>query len=206
MLLLYRFGLTEIFICSKPRLTRDETRDLQIVFLTTFTLLFFYTSGSLHASHIRAIFELCGWLFCSSLLVYFFRCLYERNLIHSASLSHFISLVHSVHQQFFLSSRGLLLKWRKRRLVRFHIQHVTRCLFERRIPVGSSEKAVSGFCLSLSLQFFKYIYIYIYILMCLVQFQRWQITKFIEGFWLSEHQTLKQSQPNSSGKIRIVHQ
>ena len=50
----------------------------------------------------------------------------------------------------FLSSRGRLLNSRKRRLFCLHIQHATRCLFEQRTPVGSSETAVCGFCLSIS--------------------------------------------------------
>ena len=54
-------------------------------------VLFFCTSCILHARYIRAIFELQGRPFCSSLLVSFFRCCSERNSIHTASLSHFIS-------------------------------------------------------------------------------------------------------------------
>ena len=53
---------------------------------------------------------------------------------------------------YFLSSRIRLLNSRKCRLFRLHIQHTTRCLFERRTPVCSSEAAVCGFCLSISLQ------------------------------------------------------
>ena len=41
-------------------------------------------------------FELWGRPFLSSLFVSFFRCCYERNSIHTALLSHFISLVHSL--------------------------------------------------------------------------------------------------------------
>ena len=51
----------------------------------------FCTSGTLHTRHIRVIFEFWGRPFCSSLLVSFFWCCYERNSIHTASLSHFIS-------------------------------------------------------------------------------------------------------------------
>ena len=101
MLLLHRFWLTEICTCLKPRPTRDEMRDLQIALPMTFMLLFFYTASPLHARHIYTIFELWGRPFCSSLLVSFFRCCYERNSIHTASLSHFISLVHSAHHFFF---------------------------------------------------------------------------------------------------------
>ena len=67
------------------------TQGLQIALPTTFTLPFFCTSGTLHARYIRAIFELQARPFCSSLVVSFFRCFYERNSIHTASLSHFIS-------------------------------------------------------------------------------------------------------------------
>ena len=102
MLLLYWFWLTEICVCCKPHPTRDETHNLQIALLMMLTIPFFYTFGTLHAKHICAIFELCGRPFCSSLLVSFFRCCYERNSIHTASLSHFISLVHSVHHLFFI--------------------------------------------------------------------------------------------------------
>ena len=55
----------------------------------------------LYTQDIRAILELWGRPFCSSLLVSFFRCCYERNSIRAASLSHFISLVHLVLQLFF---------------------------------------------------------------------------------------------------------
>ena len=106
MLLLYRFWLTKICICRKPRPTKDETHDLQIALPTTLMLPFFYTSGKTHfsillARHICTIFEFWVWPFCLSLLVSFFRCCYERNSIHTASLSHFISLIHSVHHLFF---------------------------------------------------------------------------------------------------------
>ena len=102
MLFLYRFWLTEICICCKPCPTRDELHDLQIALLTMLTLPFFYTSGSLHTRHIHTIFKLWGRSFCSSLLVCFFLCCYERNSIHTASLSHFIFLVHLVHHLFFI--------------------------------------------------------------------------------------------------------
>ena len=72
MLLLYRFWLTEICICHKPRPTRDETRGLKIAPSTTLIIPFFNSSGTLHARHIRAIFELWGRPFYSSLLVSFF--------------------------------------------------------------------------------------------------------------------------------------
>ena len=110
--------------------------------------VFFCTSGILHARYIRAIFELQGRPFCSSFLVSFFlsffRCCYERNSIHTASLSHFIFCSLGSPPVLFLSSRVRLLNSRKR-------QHATRGLFERWIPVGLSETAVCGFCLSISL-------------------------------------------------------
>ena len=62
---------------------------------------FLYTSGTIRARHIRAILELWGWPFYSSLL-YFFRGCYERNCINIASLSHFISPVHTAHNLFFI--------------------------------------------------------------------------------------------------------
>ena len=60
MLLLYQFWLTEICICCKPCPTRDKMHDLQIALPMTLTLPFFYTFGTLHARHIRAIFKLWG--------------------------------------------------------------------------------------------------------------------------------------------------
>ena len=52
----------------------------------------------------------------------------------------------------FLYCHGRLLNSHKCRLFCLHIQHTTHCLFERQIPVGSSEAAVCRFCLSISLQ------------------------------------------------------
>ena len=128
--------------------TRDETRDLQNALPMTLTLLFFYTSGTLHARHIHTSFELWGR---AILLVTscFFWCCYERNSIHTASLSHFISLVRLT--TCFLSSCGWLLDSRKHWLFHLYIQHATHCLFERRNPVDSSKAAVCGFCFSISL-------------------------------------------------------
>ena len=48
--------LTEICICCKLHPTTDETCDRQITLPTTFTLLFFCTSGILHTRYICAIF------------------------------------------------------------------------------------------------------------------------------------------------------
>ena len=69
------------------------------------TFRFFYTSGTPHAKHIRARFERWGRPFRSSLLAFFFLpsfwCWYERNSIHTASLSYFISLFRPAHHLFF---------------------------------------------------------------------------------------------------------
>ena len=150
MLLLYRFWLIEICICCKPCPTRDETRDLQIALPTTF----FYTSGNLHARHIRAIFELCSSL-CSSLLARHFSFLsfgVAMKGIQFTQLRCHISFLSFTRLTIcFLSSRGRLLNSRKRRLFRRDIQLATRCLFERWTPVGSPEAAVCWFCLSISL-------------------------------------------------------
>ena len=81
--------LTEICKCCKPHPTRDETRDLQIAPQRRSCFRSFCTSGTQHTRYIRAIFEDQRRPFCSSLFVSFFRCSYERNSIHTASLSHF---------------------------------------------------------------------------------------------------------------------
>ena len=52
----------------------------------------------------------------------------------------------------FLSSQRWLLDSCKRQLFCLHIQQATHCLFEWWTLVGSSEAAVCGFCLSISLQ------------------------------------------------------
>ena len=63
---------------------------------------FLNTFGTLAQMCLAYSFELWGRPFCSSLLVSFFWCCYERNSIHTASLSHFIFLIHSAHQLFFI--------------------------------------------------------------------------------------------------------
>ena len=146
MLFLYRFWLTEIYICHKPCPAKDKMHDLQITL--PMTLSFFFTSGTLHTRYIRTIFRVWGRPFCSLLFVSFFRCCYERNSSHTASLSHFISLIHSAHHLFFYPAMD---NSHKRRLFHLHIQHTTHCLFEWRTPVSSSEAVVCGFCLSISL-------------------------------------------------------
>ena len=113
-------------------------------------LYFQYSICKTHSRHFRT-FRWAILLVTSC----FFRCCYERNSIYKASLSHFISVVHSAHHLFFLSSRRRLLDSGKRRLFCLHIQHATRCLFERRTPVGSLEAAVCRSCLSISLQVSK---------------------------------------------------
>ena len=116
-------------------------------------LPFFYTSGTPHARHIRASFELWSRAFCTSLLVSFFLLVFLWKEFNSHSFVvtfHFSRLFGS--PPVFLSSRGWLLDSRKSWLFRLHIQHTTCCLFECRTPVGSSEAAVCRFCLSISLQ------------------------------------------------------
>ena len=72
--------------------------------------IFFFTSGTPHARHIHAHFELWGRPFPSSLLASFCLsscwCCYERNSIHTASLSHFIFLIRPVHHLFFYLAGG----------------------------------------------------------------------------------------------------
>ena len=146
LLLLYQFWLTEICICRKPRPTRDETQDLQ----RTLMLPFFYTSGTPHARHIHASFELWDRLFCSSLLVSFFLLVLLWNEF-TQLFCHISFLLFVQLTTCFLSSHGWLLDSCKHQLFCLHIQHATR-LFEQQTPVGSSEAAVCGFCLSISLQ------------------------------------------------------
>ena len=150
MFLLYRFWLTEICICRKPRPTRDEIYKLhsQRRSYFRFFLYFRYSTHETHSCHFSTL--------SSAILLVTF-CLFlsffvAMKGIHTTSLSHFISLIHSVHHLFFLSSRRRLLNSHKSRLFRLDIQHATHCLFERRTPVGLSEAAVCGFCLSISVQ------------------------------------------------------
>ena len=97
-LLLYQFWLAKICICHKPSPTRDEMRDLQIALLLTLILPF---SSILPALHTQDTFMLVlnfevGHFTCHFFLLSFlpsFWCDYERNSIHTASLSHFISLI-----------------------------------------------------------------------------------------------------------------
>ena len=154
MLLLYRFWLTKICICCKPWPPKDEMHDIQITLLMMLMLLFFHPSSALHARHTCAIFELWGRPFYLSLFVCFFLSFFEAMKgIQFTQLCCHISFFWFI--QFttcFLSSRGRLLNSRKRQLFCLLIQQAVCCLFERWIPVGSSEAAVWEFCLSISLQ------------------------------------------------------
>ena len=93
--------------------------------------------------------------FCSSLLASSFRLvLLRKELIPHSFIVTFHSYRSSAHH-LFLSSRGWLLYSCKRRLFCRHIQHATHCLFEWWTPASSSEAAVCGFCLSISLHWGK---------------------------------------------------
>ena len=104
LLLLYQFWLAEICICHKPRPTRDETSDLQIALPNTLMLPFFFSI--LPAFHPQSTFALVlnfgvGHFITSYLSLFSYWCCYERNSIHTISLSHFISLVRPAHSLFF---------------------------------------------------------------------------------------------------------
>ena len=126
---------------TKPVLqhTRHMTNKLHSQGRSCFRF-FSYTSSTPHARHIRARFELCGRPFRSSLLASFFLPFgVAMKEIHSTQLRchiSFLSFVWLTTFFFFLTSRGRLLDSRKRRLFCLHIQHITRCLFERRTPVS----------------------------------------------------------------------
>ena len=113
----------------------------------------FYTSGTPHARHNCARFELWGRPFYSSLLASFFlpfgvamKGIQSTQLHCHISFLSFIQLITC-----FSSGRGRLLDSRKHRLFWLHIHHTTCCLFEWRTPVGSSEAVVRRFCLLISL-------------------------------------------------------
>ena len=144
MLLLYPFWLTEICICHKPHPTRDEMRDLQIALPMTLMLPFFYTSRTLHVSHIHAIFELWGRPFCLSLLVSFGVAM--KGIQFTQLRWHISFLSFTRFTTCFLSSRGRLLNSHKHQRFHLHIQHATN-LFEWWTLVGSLEAVVCGFCL-----------------------------------------------------------
>ena len=122
LLLLYQFWLAEIYICHKPRPTRDETRDLQIALPRTlmfpfFFLFFLYFRYSTHKTRSFWTLRLAISLVTSCFFLSSFWCCYERNSFLTASLSHFISLVCPAHHLFFFYSAGDgLLDSRKRRL------------------------------------------------------------------------------------------
>ena len=74
--------------------------------------------------------------------------------IHSTQLRCHISFLSFVQlTTCSLSSRGRSLDSYKHQLFCLHIQYAIRCLFEWWTPVISSEAAVCGFCLSISLQY-----------------------------------------------------
>ena len=124
----------------------DETRGLQIALPMTLTLLFFlyfrYSTQKIHS---------CQFWTSRSVILLITSCFFLLVLLWKEFNSH--SFIVTFHLSFtrlttclFLSSSVWLLNSRKR-------QHATHRLFERWIPVGSSETAVCGFCLSLSLHF-----------------------------------------------------
>ena len=122
--------------------------------MTLILPLFFYTSGTLA---LVLNFEVGHFARHFLFLSFFLPFGVATKGIHSTQLHCYISFLSFVRLTtcffcFFLSSRGRLLDSHKRRLLCLHIQHATRCLFERRIPVSLSEAAVSGFYLSISPQ------------------------------------------------------
>ena len=113
--------------------------------------VFFYTSGTPHTGYIHA------WPFRLSLLVSFFLPFGDAMKgIHSTQLHCHISFFSFVWlTTCFLSSQGWFLNSHKFWLFCLHIQQTTHCLFEWQTPVRSSEAAVCGFCLSISLHLFQ---------------------------------------------------
>ena len=123
--------LIECITCHKLHPTRDKSHDLQIALPNILMLLFFFSI--LPVLHTQDTFTLVlnfevGHFAHHFLLLSFFWCYFERNSIHTASLSHFISFVRLT--TCFLSSQGRLLNSGKHRLFRLHIQHTTHYLFE----------------------------------------------------------------------------
>ena len=106
LLLLYQFWLAEICICP----TRDEMRNLQIAPPKMLMLLVFvYTSGTPHARHVRACFELWGRPFCSSFLSFFLPFGVAMKEIHSTQLCCHISFLSFIWLTtcFFIQPRTL---------------------------------------------------------------------------------------------------
>ena len=119
--------------------TRDETHDLQTALTTTLMLPFFlYLRYSTHKVHLRTL--RLAILFVTS-------CFFLLVVLFTQFHCHISSLLFTC---FFLSSCGRLLNLHKHWL--FCLQHATHCLLEWWTLVGSSETAVCGFCLSISLQ------------------------------------------------------
>ena len=143
MILLYRHWLTEICICRKPRPTRNETRDLQIalppMLMLSFSILpVLYTQDTFAPFSNFEVGHFARHLFLS-FGVAMKRIQFTQLRCHISFLS-FTRLTTC-----FFSNRWRFLNSRNRRLFCLHIQHVTRCLFECRNPVGSSKAAVCGF-------------------------------------------------------------
>ena len=105
LLLLYQFWLAEIYICHKFCPTRDEMRCMTYKLHSQGRSCFRFFSILL-ALHMQDTFALilnfevshfaCHFLLLSSFLPSFW-CCYERNSIHTALWSHFISLVCLAH-------------------------------------------------------------------------------------------------------------
>ena len=103
LLLLYRFWLAEICICHKPR-QRQDARPTNCTSKDAHASVF----SILLTSHTQDTFVLVlnfgvGHFARHFLLLYFFPLYcYERNSFHTASLSHFISLIRLAHHLFFI--------------------------------------------------------------------------------------------------------
>ena len=117
--------LTEICIWDKA--------GLQNALPTTLTLSFFSVFPVLYTQDTFAPFLTSSRPFCSSLLVSFFRCCCERNLIHTALLSYYISRSLTC---FIFIQACTIADSRKR-------QHSTRGLFERWIQLGKAVYSTS---------------------------------------------------------------
>ena len=95
MLLLYRFWLTEICICHKPHPTRDETLwPTNCPPNDAHASVFLYFQYFICKTHFALVSNFEVGHFAHPFFVSFFWCCYERNSIHTVSLSHFISLIH----------------------------------------------------------------------------------------------------------------
>ena len=140
--------LTEICMSQTPSHQRWDTLPINCTPKDAHASVFFpYFWHSTCKTHLCSFWTL-RWAILVVTCFFFspflpsFWCCYERNSIHTASLSHFISLVRPTHH--LLSSRGQLLDWHKRQLFCPHIQHATR-LFEQQTPVRRQWSVVSAF-------------------------------------------------------------